>query len=191
MLPLSSPYCISRYRCQRASPSTAPALAVCELRVDGRGSSLPRGDRMRLTRSGAALQSRRARAPDDLRYRGSSRSCSEPNSARAGAEVLDLWPPARRGPGNIGTGVCWFQNKVGLGWHAGARRPSYFPGLVPQAAREGHDGHLEAEVQAPKEDHRDRKAKPASGRRGPQAQSLPLCACHWTRLGGGGAWAPA
>jgi hypothetical protein len=64
MLPPSSPYYISQYGChwQRASPSTAPALAVCELRVDGRGSSLPRGERMRLTRSGAALQWRRARA---------------------------------------------------------------------------------------------------------------------------------
>ena len=77
-------------------------------------------------------------------------------------------------PGPGGGGVCWFQNKVGLGWHAGARRPSYFPGFVSQAAREGNDSHLEAEVQAPKEDHRDRKAKPASGRRGPQAQSLNL-----------------
>jgi hypothetical protein len=64
MLPPSSPYYISQYGChwQRASPSTAPALAVCELRVDGRGSSLPRGERMRLTRSGAALLLRRARA---------------------------------------------------------------------------------------------------------------------------------
>jgi hypothetical protein len=40
---------------------------------------------MRLTRSGAALQWGRARAPDDLRYRGSDRPGSEPNSA--GAEV--------------------------------------------------------------------------------------------------------
>jgi hypothetical protein len=95
MLPPSSPYYISQYGChwQRASPSTAPALAVCEVRVDGRGSSLPRGDGMtrRLTRSGAALQWRRARAPDDLRYRGSSRPGSGPNSA--GAEVWNLECP--------------------------------------------------------------------------------------------------
>ena len=74
------------------------------------------------------------------------------------------------GPAGPGTGVCWFQNKAGLGWHAGARRPSYFPGFVSQAARrgrEGNDSHLEAEVQAPKEDHR--KAKSASGRPGPRS----------------------
>ena len=70
-----------------------------------------------------------------------------------------------------GGDVCWFQSKVGLGWHAGARRPSYFPGFVSQAAREGHDSHLEAEVQAPKEDRRDRKAKPASWRPAPRPRA--------------------
>ena len=80
------------------------------------------------------------------------------------------------------------QGPPGLGWHAGARRPSYFPGFVSQAAREGNANHREAEVQAPKEDCR--KAKPASGRRGrPQAQS-PSPPAPVGQLGGG-AWAPA
>ncbi len=92
---------------------------------------------------------------------------TRPGQVRAGAEMLDLWPPARRGS----HGVCWFQNKVGLGWHAGARRPSYFPGFASQAAREGNDSHLEAEAQAPKEDHR--KAKPASWRPGPRPPGRP------------------
>ena len=83
---------------------------------------------MRLTRSGAALLLRRARAPDDLRYRGSDRPGSEPNSA--GAEVWNL--------------ECPLENKAPRAFGGISARRFHFPGFGSRTAREGNDNHGEA-----------------------------------------------
>ena len=90
---------------------------------------------MRLTRSGAALLLRRARAADDLRYRGSDRPGSEPNSA--GAEVWNL--------------ECPLENKVPRASGGISARRFHFPGFGSRTAREGNDNHGEAEAQAPRD----------------------------------------
>ena len=108
---------------------------------------------MRLTslRSGAALQWRRARAPDDLRYRGSDRPGSEPNSA--GAEVWNL--------------ECPLESKVPRASAGISARRFHFPGFGSRTAREGNDNHGEAEAQAPRdlEDRRQGAAPRPPGSR--------------------------
>ena len=102
---------------------------------------------MRLTRSGAALLLRRARAPDDLRYRGSDRPGSEPKSA--GAEVWNL--------------ECTLENKAPRAFGGISARRFHFPGFGSRTAREGNDNHGEAEAQAPR-DSEDRRLGAAAPR---------------------------
>jgi hypothetical protein len=101
---------------------------------------------MRLTRSGAALLLRRARAPDDLRYRGSDRPGREPNSAGAEAGMS----AGKQGP-------------PGLRWHCISARRFHFAGFGSRTAREGNDNHGEAEAQAPR-DSEDRRLGAAAPR---------------------------
>ncbi len=139
---------------------------------------------MRLTRSGAALQSRRARAPDDLRHWDPAAHAA--NQTRLVPRSESGMSAGKQGPppffldnlhfGHFVKSVNlksrlnyltksskWrLSEKKGASAGISARR-LHFPGSGSRTAREGNDNHGEAEAQAPG-DSEDRRLGAAARR---------------------------